>query len=497
MNKRIICVLLAVMILVLSGCSNRKVGIFTEDHTNNSSVSHGTPNKNDKDKHENNSEEITSANTESEEKSENKFVKVEDAPISSVVMNSGISSYLYFRTLVNRNYTFDQIKKCSYGFNVEEFINYFDLSTNIHSMAEGIGESLFDCPWNEDTLIYRFTVRRQEAVSTLPNNLVFCIDISESMARVDVLPLFKKVFPHFVSSIDIYDTISIVTSTGTSEIVLSGCRGDWSDQILEALDSIEITGDTNTNTDIQAAYDIAKRHFIQGGNNRVIIVSDGDIPGKLSSITEKMVSEGIYTDVLGLGYSNYKNEKLEQFASKGNGRYYYIDCESEGEKVLGSELFKQYYDFGDITATVEFDSRYVEEYRLIGYARQSEASGGMTEPDETVRNGTSGYTMTVCYELKLRDTEIPKYGKIAKTVTDDGAEYPITLDMYTADPDEDMLFMSAVIKTVMILQESEYIGSLTLENVFTELQELDLEEYPERAEFASLIYKIINPDKNK
>lgn len=505
-NKRIICILLALLILTLAGCSNQKVGIFTEDATSNPSASHGTPSKSESKEDETKAEEITSIKVDVDEKSENEFIDASAEPISKITLSSSESSYLYFRSLVNRNYTFEQLRMCSYGFNIEEFLNYFDFEVNeTASTFFNVGHSFVDCPWNKDTKIYRLTVKMKEKESVQPNNFVFCIDVSESMSGADILPLFKSAFPHFVSKLDPSDTVSIVTCTGTPEVLLDGCPGGSEEEILEALDKVQISNDTSSNVDITTAYEVAKNHYIPDANNRVVIVSDGDISAKLITTVEENALEGIYTSVIGLGYRNYKNEKCEAIANAGEGRYFYVDCESQGERVLGEEIFKNvFYEFRDITAEVKFDSEYVLEYRLIGYAHQSEASDGEADAEEE-RRIYAGDTMTLCYELKLAGKKIPALAKLAvinvkAELPSDGpyAGYTLSLtgDQYSEEADESMIFMLALIKTVMILQDSEYIGKVTLNDVLAEISELDFEDHPERAEFVSLIEKIVDPYKN-
>lgn len=504
MNKRILCaILILCLIMSLIGCAPKKMGVFTEDPTNSSTPHHGTPNNNDKDKSEKESEEATS-NSVTDEKLENSFVKTDENSISEVLLSSGKSSYLYFRSLVSRDYTFDQLCKCSYSFNIEEFLNYFGVDYNFKNQLFGVKQSLFDCPWNPESVIYSVTVKMEDVVDDAPSNFVFCVDVSESMAREDVLPLFKKIFPHFVSELDENDTVSIVTFTGTPQIILGGCQGDNADDILAAVQSLELNNGANGNADIEPAYDIAKSHFIEGGNNRVIIVSDGDISGKLTPVVEKNAKDGIFTSVLGFGYSNYKNEKLESFASVGDGRYYFIDCESQGEMIMGEEIFKPvHFEIENLVARLEFNSEYISEYRLIGYAQNSD--GKDEETDIDVSNKIyAGDVMTLCYELKFTSEEIPESAEIAAlnikgTYCEDGSHviFPaiVTTDFYAADADENMKFMACVIESVMILQNSEFIGNLTLVDVFETLETLDFEEYPEREEFKLLIKKIITANK--
>ena len=507
MNKRIICAIISLCICIsLIGCAPKKIDIFTEDATNSPSVSHKPPNHNNKDNDENGSEEVSTSNTEAD-KFENAFVKTEENPLSEVSLSTSKASYWYFRTLVNRGYTFEQLQKCSYGFKIEEFLNYFDFEVDGSDGALfKVGQTLFDCPWNSDTKLYSVTVRTREAELDAPNNFVFCIDVSESMAREDVLPLFKSIFSSFVSSLDEYDTVSIVICPGEPEVVLDGCQGDESAKILAAIDRVEISSGTNSSIDLEMAYAVAEEHFIDGGNNQVIIVSDGDISSRHSSFVEEKAEDGILTSVLGLGYSNYKNEKLESFAIAGQGRYYYIDCESQGERIMGEEIFKRVVcEFESVIAKLEFDSKYISEYRLIGYTQQSAGEGEPTDP--AANSGVyAGDVMTLCYELRFADGYVPEDEKFASIKIEgihieNGSKImrPVSAltDIYAYESDDDMIFMSALIEAVMVFQKSEYIGNLTLKDILLDLQGLDFEEHPERAEFVDLLENIAYPENDK
>lgn len=505
MNKRIICVLVALAICVLAGCSNHKMGVFTEDMTSGSSVGHGTPNKNENDKNESNREETTSADAEAN-KLENEFIKTDDNEISEVMLNPNRSSYAYFRSLVNKNYTYDQLQKCSYGFKIEEFLNYFDFSYGniVGGHMFGIGSDLFECPWNPETMLFRLTLGTQEARKIEPANFVFCIDVSESMARADVLPLFKEVFPKFVASLGDEDRVSIVSCTDPVDVIVDGkSNEDWY-EIISAVGSLEVGNGANSALDLEAVYDVAKNNFIEGGNNRVVIVSDGDISGKLISVVKENAKEGIDTSVIGLGDGNHRNNKLEAFANAGNGRYFYIDCKSQGDRVMGDDIFRSVKCCAeDVVASIEFNSEYVSEYRLVGYVGQGEA-GGQNQGSPTHQRIYEGDVITLCYELKFRQDLTLENSDFIKLQLEyrrlsDNAEVaesiPISVEPDTDDGDEDIRFMALVIESVMVLQRSEYIGKITLYDVLTELKKLDLEEYPNRDEFVALIDAIVNPVK--
>ncbi len=503
MNKKLICALLSVcLIWTFVGCSNGLLGVFTGDQTQEQSPQYIPPvGGGDGD----GGEESTSGSTVSSN-IENPFINAEKYPVSKVSLNASSASYSYFRSLVNKNYTLSQLQKCSYDFKIEEFLNYFDFEAAPPAGDNlfGIGTSLIDCPWNTDSALVRFTFNTRDVEKQSSNNFVFHIDVTESMARDDVLPLFKTSFAYFVNGLGANDKVSIVLCSGEETVLVDGLSVTQKSELIEAVDSITVSNRTGNSVGLEAVYETARKHYIEGGTNRVILVSDGDISDKLCDKIEESVSDGIYTSVLAFGDGNHRNYKLESLAASGGGRYYYIDCESQGKTVMGKEIFKPTISLlENAIIELDFDSEYISEYRLIGYVYHGEIDNQQSAvaPSGKIHAGDS---VTVCYEVKFVDGEIyenidfaslkVEYTRLRDNIKKSQTTV-VSTDIYKTQPDEDMLFMTAVIRSVMVLQGSEYIGKLTLGNILAELEKLDLEDYPERDEFRSLISKIVTGSK--
>ena len=242
------------------------------------------------------------------------------------------------------------------------------------------------------------------------NNLVFLIDVSGSMASDDKLPLLKKAFSNLVSALDENDRVSIVTYSGKEEVVLSGCKGNRDEEIMNAINSLEASGSTNGEAGLTRAYSIAKDYFIADGNNRIIMASDGDLnvgissESELKSYIETKRDEGIFLSVLGFGTGNYKDEKMSALAQNGNGVYYYIDGEREAEKVLGEDLFATLYTVAkDVKFQLEFNSEQVSKYRLIGYETRMLNTEDFDDDTKDAGDVGAGHSITVCYEIMLTD----------------------------------------------------------------------------------------------
>ena len=508
MLKRIICGLLLLAVLYSAvACSDGLMGVFMGDKTTETTAPTYIPPVDDGGGGEENKKPDKNTGANATDKVENPFVSAEKHPLSTVSLNASRSTYYYFRNLVNKNYTLSQLQKCSYDFKIEEFLNHFrfDASEPVGNAVFGFGSDMLACPWNEDSALLRFTFEASELTSSVSNNFVFHVDVTESMARENVLPLFKQVFLSFASALDPDDVVSVVLCSADDEIIIDGYGGDRASEIVDIISGIEVGQGANGGKSLEAAYSTAKKHFIEGGNNLVIMVSDGDVSEKLVETVEANAKEGIFTSAVGFGDGNHKNTKLEKLTDTGGGRYFYIDGVSRGETVMGKELFVPCGALADdVKIDVEFDKAYVTEYRLIGYVYNGELEG---EAPEVVPEGMiySGDSITLCYEVKLteeaRETSRRfalaqlTYNNLAVNEENYIQTVSVSTELMDGEPDGEMQFMASVIKTVMILQKSEHIGKLTLNDVLSELREMELEAHPERKEFRDLLEKIVAAKK--
>jgi len=308
---------------------------------------------------------------------ENPFIKTAKQAVSTFSADVDTASYSYFRKLVGGGYGLNElIDMAGASIRTEEMINYFDYSYNLPKEGELFGTSvqIAPSPWNENAKLMVLGLATEQPAKRLDNNLVFLIDVSGSMSAQDKLPLLKNAFSQLAEQLGAQDTVSIVTYSGKEEIVLEGCMGSKSEQILAAVNGLKASGSTNGEAGLQQAYELAARYFKEDGNNRIIMASDGDLNVGISSeeelekFVEQKRESGIYLSVLGFGTGNYKDSKMETIANHGNGIYYYIDGASEAERVFGSKLLSTLQTVGtDVKLQVTFDPSMVDSYRLVGY----------------------------------------------------------------------------------------------------------------------------------
>lgn len=335
---------------------------------------------------------------------ENEFIGARKYPETGFAINTDKASYSNVRRFLNMNTTVppDAVR-------TEELMNYF----NFGYTAPG-GDSVFrfqsyvsECPWNADNeLLYLNVCARKIDPSRIPpSNLVFLIDISGSMDMPNRLPLLKSGFKLLVDNLRESDTVSIVVYGSTTGIMLQPTSGKEKEKIRKAIEDLYPGGSTPGESGILAAYRLAKNKFIVGGNNRVILATDGDfnVGQNSEDELEKMITQhqqsGIYLTCLGVGMGNYKDSKLEALSKKGNGNFAYIDNEKEAEKVLVTELTQTLYTVADDAfLNIKFNPEFVREYRLIGFDNKSKALADSLSEVEGGEIG-SGHSLMALFEI--------------------------------------------------------------------------------------------------
>ena len=335
---------------------------------------------------------------------ENKFERVHLSPLSTFSIDVDKAAYSNIRRMINngQKVPVDAVK-------IEEMINYFDYQyAQPVEHPFSINTEVVETPWNSDTQLVRIGLQGKTYENTdLPaSNLTFLIDVSGSMGSANKLPLLKSAFKLLVNQLREKDKVSIVVYAGAAGEVLSPTSGSNKEQILAALENLEAGGSTAGGAGIKLAYQLAQKNYIENGNNRVILATDGDFNVGASSdeamveLIEEKRKSGVFLSVLGFGMGNYKDSKLEKLADKGNGNHSYIDTMQEAQKVFGKEFGGTLYTIAkDVKIQVEFNPSVVQAYRLIGY--ENRILNDEDFIDDTVDAGElgSGHTVTALYEV--------------------------------------------------------------------------------------------------
>ena len=409
------------------------------------------------------------------EMEENSFMSAVTSPLSTFAADVDTASYSNLRRMINDGYGLYDIPKGS--IRTEELINYFDYGYKAPRRDMfSVNASIIDCPWNDENKLVKLGIKAKEVKDTKdsPSNIVFLVDVSGSMKSYDKLPLLQMGLDMLVDDLGKNDRVSIVTYSGSSDVVLAGVCGDEHSKIKRAMNSLQAGGSTNGGDGIRTAYRLAEKYFIEGGNNRVIMATDGDLNVGITSEEEleDLISckkeSGVFLSVLGFGTGNYNERTLETLADKGNGNYSYIDCLSEAKKVLIDEFNSTLFTVAkDVKFQIEFNPKYVSEYRQIGYENRQMAAKDFNDDTKDGGEIGSGHEVTVMYEIKLNDNR---------------------KDCYTLRPNCDTLFAAYVAECGMILNDSDNID-LSIEKVAKQVSKLNLsDEYKE--EFYQLIRQL-------
>ena len=350
--------------------------------------------------------------------SENDFIKTAEEATSTFAADVDTASYSNIRSYLNNGNVVPED-----AVRIEEMINYFHYDYDEPKKKEpfSVNMEVDGCPWNEDHQLVMIGLKAKAIDTTdrKPTNFVFLIDTSGSMDQSDKLPLVKTAYIKLLNELDENDTVSIVTYAGSDTVVLEGESGENTDEIADAIEELSAHGSTNGSAGINTAYEIAEKYFIKGGNNRVILATDGDLnvgvtseDGLTELITEKKES-GIYLSVLGFGTDNLKDNKLEALADNGNGNYAFIDSVYEAKRVLVQEMGATLETVAkDVKLQTTFDPDVVEKYRLVGYDNRMMANEDFD--DDSVDGGEigSGHEVTAIYEIvpaKGVDTKAGKH----------------------------------------------------------------------------------------
>ncbi len=336
---------------------------------------------------------------------ENGFKVALNDPLSTFSIDVDAASYSNLRRFINNGQ-----RPPAEAIRIEEMVNYFNYD---YEQPKGkdpfaIHTEISTAPWNaKHKLVHIGLQGKKIPTEDLPaSNLVFLIDVSGSMSAANKLPLLKSSFKMLVEELRPEDHVAIVVYAGAAGLVLEPTSGKEKNKILDALNKLQSGGSTAGGAGIELAYATAKDHFIKGGNNRIILATDGDFNVGASSnesmekLIEQKRKDGIFLTVLGYGMGNYKDSKMEILADKGNGNYAYIDNITEARKVLVNEFGGTLFTIAkDVKLQVEFNPAKVKAYRLTGYENRMLKSEDFNNDKKDAGELGSGHTVTALYEI--------------------------------------------------------------------------------------------------
>ncbi len=431
---------------------------------------------------------------------ENTFKNTTQNPLSTFSIDVDTASYSNLRRFINWNQMppKDAVR-------IEEMINYFDYEypepTGAHPFS--IVTEVGHCPWNEENNLVHIGLHGKSLnyEDLKPANLVFLIDASGSMQDQSKLPLLRKSLKLMLNELGEQDRIAIVTYAGSAGLVLPSTPATQKERIISTLDRLSAGGSTAGGAGIELAYKIAKQNLIRHGNNRVILATDGDFNVGVSStsdlvrLVEEKREDGIYLTIIGLGMGNYKDGRMEQISNAGNGNYFYIDNIREAEKVFVRELRANMFTIArDVKIQIEFNPTKVAAWRLIGYENRVLAREDFDDDTKDAGELGAGHTVTALYEIippdvvnTTPDTASLKYQEYLVKLNADTSNEMMTVKFRYKPIEQDASrlitevisdgiiprgktsdnyrFSAAVAGFGMLLQDSEFKGNLTYNDV--------------------------------
>lgn len=454
---------------------------------------------------------------------DNAFLQAQSQPFSTFGIDVDTAAYSNVRRFINQGQ-----RPPKDAVRIEELINYFtyDYPQPKGDQPFAVTTEVAAAPWNPQHRLVQVGLQGQHlATENLPpSNLVFLLDVSGSMNEPNKLPLLKSSLQLMVNELDAQDRVAIVVYAGSAGLVLPSTPGSQKDKILTAINNLEAGGSTAGGEGLNLAYKVAQEQFIESGNNRIILATDGDFnvgpssDAELVELIEEKRESGVFLTVLGFGQGNLQDAKMEQIANHGNGQFAYIDSLLEAKKALVKELGGTLVAIAkDVKLQVAFNPEQVQAYRLIGYENRLLATQDFADDRKDAGELGAGHSVTALYEVippgvkadpaiakseQEQPQELPSFEGnellqmslrykqpqqsqsqlISTRVTDSG----LTFNQASTD----LKFSAAVAAFGMVLRESTYKGTATLAQVekwASAAQGPDLDGY--RAEFLRLVKK--------
>lgn len=427
--------------------------------------------------------------------SENGYKSTANEPLSTFSVDVDTASYSNLRRYLNsgQEVPADAVR-------IEEMLNYFTYDYPEPQDGEpfSVTTEYSDCPWNQDNrlLLIGLQAEKIDFDNQPDSNLVFLLDISGSMYSDDKLPLVQKAFTMLAKNLTQRDRVSIVTYAGYDSVVLDGVPGSETAKIAAAIDDLEAGGSTAGAAGIERAYQLAEKNYIPGGNNRVILATDGDLnvgissEGDLIRLIQEKKKSGVHLSVIGVGTGNLKDNKMEALADNGDGNYHYIDTMFEAKKVLVDEMGGTLITVAkDVKIQVEFNPKYVSGYRLIGYENRLLNKEDFNNDKVDAGEIGSGHSVTALYEIIPAGEGNPEEEGGLKYQTGgdlvDSTElltvslrykapngsksslltYPVESGSYSPELSKNLSFAAAVAELGMVLRDSENRGNATYDTV--------------------------------
>ena len=432
------------------------------------------------------------------------FSDTETAPSSYFSLDRNTAGYSLVRTQLRQG-----VKISPESVRLEELVNYFDYDYPAPEAGEAVAVSAYlsDCPWNAEHKLMTVGIKTEEAVRTGDANYVLLVDVSGSMGGTVAgtegqsrLDLVKYGANKLLDTLGAQDRVSIVTYASGVKTVLESTAATEENKpaIRNAINKLSSYGSTNGSDGLQRAYEQAEAHRAENGNNRIIILSDGDFnvgisnQADLKEFIQEKAKSGIALSVVGVGMGNLRDDFMQTLALNGNGNYCYIDTPLEAQKVFVEEVAGTLYTVAkDAKAGVTFNADAVSSYRLLGYDMKTMSEEDFNNTEKDAGEIGSNLCVTAMYEIELSDadTDAALAEAAVRYKNEAGEDCEVTLTVTGQETaTQDVQFAACVAEFALVLRASAYRGNASLENVLVRLEGMSayLAEDVYKSEFAEL-----------
>ncbi len=443
---------------------------------------------------------------------ENQFIDAAEENTSTFSIDVNTASY----TIMRRDLNAGRLPVPE-SVRTEEYINFFDYDYRTpqegpFSLHTEVARSHFGSTEDQVRHLMRIAFHAPEISheDMKPTNLVFLVDVSGSMNLDDRLPLAQKSMHVMLDYLRPNDTIAMQTYASGSDTVLEPTPVADRASIEEAIDSLVAAGATHAEGGIIDAYDMAEQAFIEGGNNRVVILTDGDFNvGKTGDDLVEMVKSyrdrQISLTSVGYGHGGYNDATMEELARRGNGNYFYIDTADEAKRIFGTDLPSTIQVIAhDVRTQVEFNADVVNQYRLVGYEKRVMDNEDFADEETNAGELGPGHSLTAFYELELQEGGLhddagalaevavrykESYGEETKEISNFVSADPNVVDREFSEARDDFRFAAAVAQFAGILRESQYVNGANFAEIHAIAKDAFDEEDVQKQEFLELVMK--------
>ena len=436
-----------------------------------------------------------------EEIKENDFIKASEEPTSTFSIDADGAAYAYMRRCIKSG----RLPEAN-SVRIEEYLNYFtfDYADPTGEETVAINAEIGDCPWNAEHKLLRLGLKGKSlADNDIPDaNYIFLVDVSGSMFGTDRLDLLKTGLCNMVDYMKPTDRVAIITYAGSVQRVLESTLARNADAIKKAINKLDADGSTAGGAAMKMAYDEAVEHYMTGGNNRIVMCTDGDFnvgvsnTDELVKMVESYLDKGIYLSIMGFGTGNYQDSRMESLSNHGNGTYTYVDSEEEMMKVFVNERSHFYSVANDTKCQITFDPQFVDSYRLIGYENRVMNNEDFEDDKKDAGEIGAGQTITALYEIIPADGYAPEAAAarfdVRYKLALGGESRPLSLNVVVPSegntPSANFNFAAGIAAYGLTLRSSQYKGQATVSMAYDLVNGAKVSDpFGYRARFAELI----------